>query len=170
MRRIAFLNLSVNHHLPAEYERIMGIPFSRTATRLAVINEMKASGALPFPIFLSRVGNRTSADSEFLEWVRVTYPALSGLVTVRGDWLGAVPMSIGVAPEIGCRQWFQLHLISNGKHAFCCIDSDGKHGSGDARRQHVIHEIYNHPQHKRLREAVPSRRTVATCSFCPMLP
>ena len=78
------------------------------------------------------------------------------LVTVRGDWLGAVKT--------------QLHLLSNGKHAFCCIDSDGAHGAGDAGSQHVIHEIYNHPRHRGLREELPSRRRVSTCSLCPMLP
>jgi hypothetical protein len=170
LQRVAFLNLSVNHHRDQEYERIMGLPFARTKTRLALINEMKSSGVLPFPIYVSRVGDGGSDDAAFLEWVRTTYPALSGLVTVRGDWLGAVPTQIGVAPDVGCRQWFQLHLLSNGRHAFCCIDSDGGHGTGDARHQHVIHEIYNHPQHRSLREELPSRRRVSTCSLCPMLP
>jgi hypothetical protein len=170
LRRVAFLNLSVNHHQPEEYQRIMGLPFARTATRLALINEMKSAGGLPFPVYVSKVGDGSSADAEFLEWVRGTYPALSGLVTVRGDWLGAVPTQLGVAPDIGCRQWFQLHLLSNGKHAFCCIDSDGGHGEGDARHQHAIHEIYNHPHHRKLREELPSRRGVSTCAFCPMLP
>jgi hypothetical protein len=168
--RVAFLNLSVNHHRPEEYERIMGLPFARTQARLTLINEMKSSGGLRFPVYLSRVGDGSSTDAEFLEWARRTYPALSGLVTVRGDWLGAVPTKIGVAPDVGCRQWFQLHLLSNGRHAFCCIDSDGGHGRGDARHQHVIHEIYNHPEYRSLRDELPSRRGVSTCSLCPMLP
>src|SRR5262249_48971248 len=111
------------------------------------------------------------SDAEFLEWVKREYPALSGLVTVRGDWMGAVPTQlVGLVPPVGCRQWFQLHFLSNGKSAFCCVDSDGRYGSGDASSQHAIHEIYNAADKRALRMHLPSRLDVRECRTCPMLP
>ena len=170
LRRVEYLNLSVNDHRPEEYERSMQLPFARTVVRLDALHELKASGALTFPIFVSRVGDGSSADAGFLEWVGERYPAFSGLVTVRGDWLGMVRTIIEPAPDVACRQWFNLNLLSNGKEAFCCIDSDGRFGSGNAESQHVIHEIYNHPLKRKLRKELPSRRQVTVCRTCPMLP
>jgi len=170
LRRVAFLNLSVNDHRPEQYERTMALPFARTLACLDRIQEMTAAGALNFPISVSRVGDGTAADSEFLEWVNARYPALYGLVTVRGDWMGAVPTFLEPAPDVACRQWFEQHLLANGAGAFCCIDSEGKLGSGNAESQHVIYDIYNHPERRRLRANIPSRRQVGVCQNCPMLP
>ncbi len=170
LRNVAFLNLSVNDHRPQEYEAVMSLPFARTVARLDRIHEMKLSGDLTFPVFVSRVGDGTGADNDFLDWVKTRYPAFNGLVTARSDWLGAVRTMLEPAPEVGCRQWFKLHLLANGRDAFCCIDSDGRFGTGNAERQHVIHEIYNHPNRRRLRLELPSRRRVATCENCPLLP
>lgn len=170
LQRVSFLNVSLNDHRPELYEEIMRLPFDKTITRLNLIQEMKASGVLRFAVYVSRVGDGTAADAEFLEWVRTTFPSLSGLVTPRGDWMGAIPGTLSPVPDVGCRQWFNLHLLSSGKSAFCCVDSDGRHGIGDARSEHVIHEIYNHPDKRKLRSAIASRLKVRACQLCPMLP
>lgn len=170
LRKVEFLNLSINDHRPDQYEKTMSLPFARTLARLDRIHEMKAAGALDFPILVSRVGDGTPADSEFLDWVSARYPAFNGLVTVRCDWMGAVSISIEPAPDVACRQWFELHLLANGAGAFCCIDSEAKWGFGNAGSQHVIYDIYNHPERRRLRANIPSRRQVGACQSCPMLP
>ena len=170
LRRVAYLMVSLNDHRSKEYEEIMRLPFGRTIARLDLIHRMKSSGVLKFPVYLSRVGDGSEADAEFLEWVKKTYPSLSGLVTVRGDWMGAVSTPTGPVPDVGCRQWFQLHFLSNGRSAFCCVDSDGRHGVGDAKTQHVIHEVYNHSAVRSLRLKTLSRLDVAACQDCAMLP
>jgi hypothetical protein len=170
LRSVAFLNISVNDHRPKQYEETMALPFDRILARLELLQRMKLSDILKFPIFVSRVGDGTSADEDFLEWVRSAYPSLTGLLTIRGNWLGAVDGHVGAVPDVGCRQWFKLHVLADGKEAFCCIDSDGAHGMGDARHQHVIYEIYNHPLKKKLRVETPSRTEVSVCKGCPMLP
>jgi len=169
-KRVDYLNVSVNDHRPAQYERVMRLPFTTIADRLALIHRMKMAGTLTFPVFLSRVGDGTPADGEFLEWVQTNYPSLNGLVTVRGNWLGKIQGDIAAAPDVACRQWFELHVLANGRTAFCCIDSEGSHSMGDARRHHVIHEVYNHPARKRIRAEVNSRRVLEPCNTCPMLP
>jgi hypothetical protein len=171
IRKVSFLSISVNDHRADHYERVMRLPFEKTLDRLELIHAMKSSGALPFNVYLTRVGDGSEADGEFFEWVKGKYPGLSGLVTVRGDWMGAVPGKlVGLVPSAGCRQWFQLHFLSNGKTAFCCIDSDGRHGTGDVSTQHAIREIYNDPEKRALRLEVPSRLGVRECRTCPMLP
>lgn len=169
LSKVDFLNLSVNDHRPREYEETMRLPFARTLSRLDALHEMKTGGGLGFPVFVSRVGDGSSADAAFLEWVASRYPAFNGLVTMRGDWMGAVQSSIEPAPDVSCRQWFEVHFLANGKEAYCCIDSDGRFGVGNAQSRHVIHEIYNHPEKRILREELPSRRRVPVCSGCPML-
>ena len=171
LSKVAFLSISVNDHRPDRYEQIMQLPFARTLQKIALVHEMKTAGGLPFPVYLTRVGDGSSSDGEFLEWVKREFPGLSGLVTVRGDWMGAVPAQlVGLVPAVGCRQWFQLHFLSNGKSAFCCVDSDGRYGSGDVSSQHAIHEIYNAPDKRAMRLQLPSRLDVRECRACPMLP
>jgi hypothetical protein len=38
--------------------------------------------------------------------------------TVRSDWTGMVRTSIGPAPDVAYREWFELHFLANGKEAF----------------------------------------------------
>jgi hypothetical protein len=167
---VAYLSVSVNDHRPAEYERIMRLPFAKTLERLYTIETMKATGAFSFPIYLTRVGDGTPADAEFLDWVRANYPSLNGLVKSRGNWLGMIEGHRSTIPNVSCRQWFELHILANGQAAFCCIDAEGKYGVGDAKLRHVIHDIYNHPTRRSLRQNIPSRRTIDICSTCQMLP
>ncbi len=170
LKRVDFLNISINDHRRHEYERIMGLPYDSILQRLHLICEMRNSGLLKFPILLSRVGDGTRADRDFLGWVQDTYPSLSGVVRVRGNWLGAVQGQVAAAPDVGCRQWFEVHVLTNGRAAHCCIDPDGSHGTGDASHQHLIREIYNHPVRRHLRKEVSSRGNVDICATCPMLP
>jgi Radical SAM superfamily len=170
LKQVDFLMISVNDHRERQYESVMRLPYRKTLARLHLINEMCATGLLPFQTYISRVGDGTSVDGEFLEWVKREYPALSGLVTVRGNWMGAVRTPIGPAPDVGCRQWFQLHVLANGRASFCGLDSDARHGIGDAYSQHLIHEIYNHPERRRLRTDVLSRLAVSACRGCSMVP
>jgi hypothetical protein len=170
LKQVDFLMVSVNDHREQQYESVMQLPYQRTLARLHMINEMRAAGLLPFQTYISRVGDGTSFDGDFLEWVKREYPALSGLVTVRGNWMGAVRMAVSPTPDVGCRQWFQLHILANGRASFCGLDSDGRHGIGNAYGQHVIHEIYNHPERRRLRTDVLSRLAVSACHGCPMVP
>ena len=171
LRRVSCRNLSVNDHRPTQYEQVMRLPFERTRERLNLIHQMKLSGVLRFQVYLCRVGDGSPVDEEFLQWAKNTYPSFSALVGVRGDWMGAVPnTAASPVPDVGCRQWFQLNFLSNGKSAFCCIDSDGRHGVGDARTQHAIHEIYNHPYKRDLRVRTLSRLEVGVCRTCTMLP
>jgi hypothetical protein len=169
LKKVDFLNISMNDHRQENYEAVMGLSFERTIRRINLIHEMKSGGQLPFKIFLTRVGDGSGFDAQFLEWVQVNYPAFSGIVTVRSNWMGAVDTLVGFAPNVGCRQWFQLHLLANGKEAFCCIDSNGTYGRGNAESHHVIHEIYNRRDRRQLRCEALSRLTIPQCASCSML-
>lgn len=168
IRNVCFLNLSVNDHRPEQYEAVMGLPFARTCQRLRTIHEMKAANVLDFPVVLSRVGDGTAADKAFSAWVEECYPLFRGQVNPRGGWLGAIEGASGQAPDVGCTQWFKLHFLADGRSAFCCIDSDARLGDGDATSKHVIHQIYNSPARRRLRE-VASRLEINACRHCPLL-
>jgi hypothetical protein len=169
VRNVCYLNLSVNDHRPQQYERTMRLPWARTTERLDLIHRMKSQAVLTFPVVLSRVGDGSEADSEFLEWVRRTYPLFQGAVSTRGDWMGAIPTLLSLVPDVACTQWFKLHFLSDGRSPFCCMDSDAKWGVGNVSCDHAIHAIYNHVDRRRLRLEVNSRLQVDTCRPCPQL-
>ena len=171
VRRIAFLNVSMNDHRRDEYERVMRLPYDRTVKRLDLLHEMKASKVLQFPIILSRVGDGTSRDVEFKEWAKLRYPEFEPVVTIRGDWIGVVsmPMGIGAAPDVGCTQWFKVHFLADGRSPFCCMDSDARWGTGDAKTCHAVEEVYNAPSRMELRTRQVTRLSVDICRGCPQM-
>lgn len=169
LSRVAYLNVSFNDHRAAEYERVMQLPFAPT---LAVLNRLHAAvsdGRLAFPITLSRVGDGTSADDEFIEWCANSYPLFEAHSDPRGDWMGARPNAEPAdVPDVGCSQWMKLHVLADGREAFCCIDAEGQFGHGSVHEKTLL-EIYNAPSRRALRTAMLSRRSVEACLKCPLL-
>ncbi|NEP77967.1 MAG: tetratricopeptide repeat protein [Okeania sp. SIO3B3] len=164
-----FLKISFNDYRPKEYEEVMRIPFDRTYRNVKHIHDRKLAGDVNFSVRLGRVGDGTTADNDFLKWAKKVFPLFEAVVTPRFDWIGKVKVPVfPILGIVGCFQWFELHFLSNGKEAFCCIDSDGVNGRGDANYQNVF-DIYNHPYRKSLRLQKISRKDVGVCSKCSAL-
>ena len=168
IRNVSFLNISVNDHDREQYEQVMRLPYKRMIERLDLVHEMKTAGTLQCRVVLSRVGDGSPRDAEYTEWVRLRYPAFEASVSPRGDWIGAVSVPIGAAPDVGCTQWFKVHFLSNGKSPFCCVDSDARWGTGDAKTCHVIWEVYNAPARLELRMRMVSRLSIGICRTCTL--
>ncbi|MCB2113856.1 MAG: radical SAM protein [Parvularculaceae bacterium] len=169
LKRTTLLKISFNDHRKDEYERVMQIPFERTLSNVREIHARKEAGEFAFPVRIGRVGDGTKADSEFLAWAKREFPLFDAHVSPRFDWRGKIRNPNWSVPDVGCLQWLELHILANGTDAFCCTDSEGEFGVGDAARNHVVHDIYNHPDRRKLREAMPSRRSVAGCATCSAL-
>lgn len=165
-RNIDHLWISFNDHRREHYEKSMRLPYGRTIQRLDLIHRIKASGAFKPRVVLSRVGNGSPADGEFVAWVKGTYPLFDAFVFPRGDWLGrAGGAGSSMVPNVGCVRWFELSIMATGVVAHCCMDGLGEFAIGDVNSDHVL-DVYNSQDFRRLREAAASRLEVSPCRSC----
>lgn len=168
VRSVAYLAVSFNDHREAEYEATMKIPYKRTVERLDGLHKRFKAGRIRFPIVLSRVGDGSPADKEFVAWVESRFPGFRGSVSPRGDWLGQVDTPVKNVPNMGCQRWFEISITATGVVAHCCMDGMAKFPIGDVRQQSVL-DIYNAPDYRRLRETVTTRMDVSPCNGCTFL-
>ena len=169
LENTASVKISFNDHRPVEYERTMSLDFDRAYRNARGFHDRAERGEVPFPVRMGRVGDGTVADADFVEWVRREFPLFQPVITPRFDWIGRVDVEpVGSIPAVGCAQWFQLNFLADGRCAFCCIDSDGHHGTGNAADSHVL-DIYNSPERRRLRERSQARKDIDICAGCNAL-
>lgn len=169
IKKIEFFVISFNDHRKAEYEKVMKISYDRTIKHIDNFYRYKVKGDIQFPVLLSRVGDGTSADQEFVEWCQQRYPEFIVCLSPRGDWMGMTKTKNFEVPDVGCKQWFQLHILANGQEAFCCIDAEGKFAFGrNVNSNHVL-DIYNSPERLAIRKSIQSRKELNLCANCTML-
>ena len=168
VRNLAYLWISMNDHRPAQYEATMKLPYRRTIERLRMIHAARASSRLALRIVLSRVGDASVDDFEFVRWVRNEFPLFEASVFQRGNWLSQVDTPTEPAPSVGCARWFDLSITATGIVAHCCMDGAAEFPIGDVSRQHVL-EVYNAPEYRRLREHTATRADASPCNGCSFL-
>lgn len=160
------LTISFNEHERASYERVMQISYDLTLKRLDNLHARAARGDLNFSVALSRVGLSTPEDQDFMDWCAKRFPLFPASSAARFAWVGDAPATSGrAAPDAGCLQWFTLHVLANGRAAFCCIDGNA---AGPAMHidSYSLHEMYNIPAKRAHRETATSRRNVEGCETC----
>jgi len=163
---LQYLWISFNDHRRDAYEKAMALPFDRTIDRLDMIHRRKAEGSFGIRVVLSRVGDGSSVDREFPEWVKTNYPLFDSWIFPRGEWLGQVASTSSVSPpNVGCIRWFDLSITATGIVAHCCMDGNAEHPIGDVTKSHLL-EIYNHPEYRKLRESALSRLEAEPCRSC----
>jgi hypothetical protein len=168
VKNLGYLWVSLNDHRPAAYEATMGLPWARTLERLTMLHARCRAGALAGRVVLSRVGDGSAADGEFVDWVVRRYPGFEPSVFRRGGWLGQVETTAGIVPDVGCTRWFDLSITSTGTVAHCCMDGQAAWPIGDVATQHAL-EIYNAPHYRRLRERALTRLEASPCRTCTFL-
>lgn len=168
INNIEFFVISFNDHRQKEYEKVMQIPYERTIKHIDLFHKYHMEGKLNFPVLLSRVGDNSHADREFVSWCEERYPEFIVTVRPRSDWMGMTQQKGFEIPNAGCRQWFQLHFLADGRDAFCCIDAEGKFGyDQNIKDKHAL-EIYNLPQRIAIRKNIKLRKDLEICSKCAM--
>lgn len=168
-KNIQYLWISFNDHREEEYERVMGLPYQRTRQRLEMIHDAFTEGDVYFPVVLSRVGDGTIVDREFVDWVGINYPLFQSNVFARMEWMGQVKgLNVFEVPNMGCERWFELSITATGEVAHCCADGQAEFPIGNVNDQHVL-EVYNSPEYRKLREATVSRLSVHPCNKCTFM-
>jgi MoaA/NifB/PqqE/SkfB family radical SAM enzyme len=165
VRNLRYLWISMNDHREAEYEATMQLPYRRTIERLRMIHAARADNRLALRIVMSRVGDGSTADVEFVRWVQREFPLFEASVFQRGNWLSQVDTPTAPAPRLGCARWFELSITATGVVAHCCMDGAAKYPIGDVSNRHVL-EVYNAPEYRRLRERTMFRQDAEPCNRC----
>jgi len=164
---LSYLWISFNDHREDKYQETMRLPFHRTVENLTKLHSAKQSGMFTSRVVVSRVGDGTALDQEFVDWVKTRFPLFEASVFTRGDWMGQVDKEQkSQSPlECGCSRWFELSITSTGSVALCCMDGQAEHPIGDVRLNSVL-EIYNSQNYRRLRSKIESRQVVEFCKDC----
>jgi sulfatase maturation enzyme AslB (radical SAM superfamily) len=158
LKKVAHLWVSLNSHIPEEYERVMGLRFEQTAKRLDYLHTQD----FPHTVVLSTVGY-PNEDFRYYCWER--WPKFESVAIKRDSWLGYVDAQKKEIPDTPCSRWFELSVMANGKVALCCMDGEGTYALGDVTNQTLL-EVYNAPGWRDRRDRLVSRKTIHPCSTC----
>lgn len=153
IRRVTHLWISLNSTDPEEYERIMRIPWKKTAMRLDNLHAQ----TFPHPVVLSAVGK------DIRSYCRGRWPKFKSFVIKPSSWLGYLPET--EVPDAPCSRWHELSIMANGIVSLCCMDGQGDFPIGDVNKQTML-EVYNDPAWAERRERQMSRKDVPVCNTC----
>lgn len=166
LKRVAQLWVSLNSHIPEDYERLMGLKFERTAKNLDYLHEQD----FPHAVMLSTVGY---PNEPFRRYCFDRWPKFESMAIKKDAWLGFTDAQVLEVPDTACSRWFELSIMADGLAATCCMHSgDGPNDPyviGDVRKQ-TLYEIYNAPNWRNRREGLVSRKTLdlatTPCAGC----
>ncbi len=159
LKRVAHLWVSLNSHIPEEYERVMGMDFERTAKRLDYLHTQEQ---FPHNVVLSTVGY---PNEDFRFYCYQRWPRFESVAIKRDSWLGYVDAQKKEIPDTPCSRWFELSIMANGVVSLCCMDGEGAFAIGDVSQGSML-DVYNAPHWRERREKLVSRKTIHPCSTC----
>ena len=146
VKRLSYINVSLNFVEPSEYERVMKLPLVHTLQRMRLLERAVASGRISCRVRVTRVSQGASSDRHFRQWVRDNFPWFRPEILPHNDWIGQVEAfhPDSPIPNVACHRWFDLSISATGTVAMCCMDGEAKYPKGDVRQQHAL-DIYNQP-------------------------
>jgi hypothetical protein len=159
--RLHHLWISLNEHRADEYQKLMGIPFDRTAKNLDALHKMVEDGEFKHKVVLSRV----TQNYDFQRYCHLRWPLFERAIIKKDGWIGFTEPDSPEIPDSPCIRWFELSVMANGIVSLCCMDGTGEYAIGDLNRQTML-EVYNDPAWKERREGLWSRKKVMPCSRC----
>lgn len=168
LERVLHLWISLNSHEPDEYERLMSMPFERTAANLDRLHTAVADGKFPHPVQVSKVAvNGINAPDAvaFREYVETRWPLFKAFIIKPDGWLGDIPLASGPVPSAPCGRWFEMSITATGKAALCCMDGRADYSPGDLNEQ-TLFEVYNNPALRVVRETMADRAVLHPCATC----
>jgi hypothetical protein len=161
LKRLSYLWVSLNSHIPEEYEQLMGLKFEKTAKNLDYLHSLED---FPHAVMLSTVGY---PNEDFRRYCFDRWPKFESMAIKKDAWLGFTEAQVTEVPDTGCSRWFEMSVTARGTVSHCCMD-DGqnlKYSVGDTNTQ-SLYEIYNAPRWKDRRSPVVSRKALDETSPC----
>lgn len=161
LKRLTHLWISLNEHRPDEYQKLMNIPFERTAKNLDALHKEVEEGRFTHDVMVSRVGN----NIEFQHYCHERWPLFGQHMIKKDAWIGFTEPDDGRIPNSPCIRWFELSIMANGVVSLCCMDGTGEYSIGNVSEKSML-EVYNDPAYRERREGLWNRKKVMPCSRC----
>lgn len=159
LKNVAHLWISLNSHIPEEYEQLMGLNFERTAANLDYLHSID----FPHPVMLSAVG---FPNEPFRRYCFERWPDFNSMAIKKDAWIDFTDPQSPEVPDAPCMRWFELSIMADGRVSLCCMDGKGEHTIGDLNAQTML-EVYNAPFWRERREKMLSRKAVDDpCNRC----
>lgn len=165
LKRVAQLWVSLNSHIPEEYEALMGLKFEQTAKKLDYLHSVDG---FPHSVLLSTVGY---PNEPFRHYCFDRWPRFESIAIKKDAWLGFTDSQVTEVPDTGCSRWFELSITARGTVSHCCMHDgvDERYNIGDVNTQ-TMYEVYNSPRWKERRQKLVSRKTLdpetSPCAGC----
>ncbi len=146
------ISFSLNESDQKDYERLMKLSFKKTISNLDKIHSLVEKKELPSIIKITRVSTNATKDLKFKSLVKSRYPLFRFGLFKLNDWIGTNEFSSESIrsdgfpylsyQKLGCRRWFDLDIMANGKVAICCMDSGVRdYNIGNAFSENIL-DIY----------------------------
>jgi hypothetical protein len=158
LENVVHLWISLNSHDPEEYERLMSMPFERTAKRLDYLHSVD----FPHKVVLSTVG---FPNEPFRRYCYDRWPKFESFALKKDAWIDYTDAQNAEVPDTPCARWFELSIMADGRVSHCCMDGTGKYAIGDVTTQTML-EVYNSPFWRERREGLLSRKQLDDRSPC----
>lgn len=158
LKQVVHVWISLNSHIPEEYESVMGLSFEKTAKKLDYLHSVD----FPHDVVMSTVG---FPNEPFRRYCFDRWPKFESVAIKRDSWLGYTQSYSNDVPDVSCARWFELSITSSGKVALCCMDSEAAFSIGDVSTSTMM-EVYNAPLYRERRERMLSRKQVTPCNTC----
>jgi MoaA/NifB/PqqE/SkfB family radical SAM enzyme len=161
LKRVSYLWVSLNSHIPEEYEKVMGLNFENTAKKLDYLHSLDD---FPHAVMLSTVG---FPNNDFRFYCFNRWPKFESVAIKKDAWLGYTDAQVTTVPDTACSRWFELSITAEGECAHCCMHDgqDKTYNVGDVKKQ-TLYEVYNSPRWKDRRKGLVSRKTLDASSPC----
>ncbi len=162
LTNVEHLWISLNTHDAADYERIMGLDFARTTSRL---DELHARDGFPHPVIVSKVGVHGAQD--FRAYVSRRWPKFQAFIVKLDRWISFTDADYPTVPDRPCSRWFELSIMANGLVSHCCMadGTDSRWNIGDVSERSML-DVYNSPFWRERREMMVSRKALDQRSPC----
>ena len=164
---IDHLFISLNTLDPAKYQAVMGLGLERTLRNIDyfVDDSRRSQVAREITIRMTRTDDTTAQDEAcFMAYCKERN--VNCLIVGLFNYLGDVKSNLPV-PSFPCEHVTRVDILSNGLATLCCMDTEGKFGLGDARKESIL-DIYNGPRARTYRDMhrTGRRKQIPPCGTC----
>ena len=164
---IDHLYISLNTLDPAKYQTVMGLRLERTLHNIEYFLDPSRRSRLAreITVRMTRTADTTADDqARFAAYCKQR--KVNCMIVGLFNYLGNVNSSLPV-PSFPCEHITRVDVLSSGQVTLCCMDTEGKFGWGDARKESIL-DIYNGPRARNYREMhrTGRRKQIPPCGTC----
>lgn len=175
----AEMTVSLNSVDRVEYAEMMGGYLKLDAVMEGIdrIHRLKIDNQFKHPVNIRIPGFDTIKSRDFIEMAFIRWPRFNPIVRPFFNWKSSTHTGSDYSEldsrnkyisDSPCGQWFDLHVLANGKLAMCCIDESGSESAeSNDTFKHSLIDLYK--KREKLRLSSSERSGIEFCNGCNFL-